>query len=231
MKKIIFGIFAHPDDEAFGPSGTMLMEVQNGAELHLITLTAGENGMNPDNHENLQEVRLREWREAGELMGASGMFHLGFVDGELNNTTLLQAVEKIELIVRNIVGSHQIPAEVEFISIDTNGITGHIDHIVASRAAHHVFYKLRREGLPLTKLRLACIPREYTGDEPNIDFVFMESGRTAREIDEIIDARHYREQIIAIMRAHHTQRGDGEQHIATRDDTDTLGINHFIVLE
>ena len=37
MKKIIFGIFAHPDDEAFGPSGTLLLETRSGTELHLIT--------------------------------------------------------------------------------------------------------------------------------------------------------------------------------------------------
>ena len=32
MNKIIFGIFAHPDDEAFGPSGALLKAVREGAE-------------------------------------------------------------------------------------------------------------------------------------------------------------------------------------------------------
>ena len=45
MKRVIFGIFAHPDDEAFGPSGTLLMETKAGTELHLITLTLGEAGI------------------------------------------------------------------------------------------------------------------------------------------------------------------------------------------
>ena len=59
MQKILFGIFAHPDDEAFGPVAALLDEVEKGTELHLITLTGGENGTNPDNLDNLGEVRLQ----------------------------------------------------------------------------------------------------------------------------------------------------------------------------
>ena len=66
MKKVIFGIFAHPDDESFGPSGTLLKLRRSGYDLHLIVLTDGEAGVNPDGIENLGEVRLQEWRRSWE---------------------------------------------------------------------------------------------------------------------------------------------------------------------
>ncbi len=60
MNKIIVGIFAHPDDEAFGCSPTLIKEASEGSEIHLITLTAGENGCNPDGHNSLGDIRLEE---------------------------------------------------------------------------------------------------------------------------------------------------------------------------
>lgn len=228
MKKIIFGVFAHPDDEAFGPAGTLLSETKHGADLRLITLTAGENGMNPDHHDNLHEVRLEEWRTAGALMGASRMYHLGFTDGMLGNIAMLEAVERVETLVRAAAAAEP-DAVIEIMSMDLSGISGHIDHIVASRAAHHVFYKLKDAGLPLARLRLACTPREHTGQTPNYDFVFMEPGRLPGEITETIDNRAHLQEILAIMRAHHTQRSDGELHIKKLGDT--VAINHFIVKE
>lgn len=223
MKKLLIGIFAHPDDEAFGPAGTLLMETKKGAELHLVTLTAGENGANPDAHPDLGEIRLREWRASGELLGASSLHHLGFTDGTLNNLAYLKIVEQLIILIETL---HQQAPDlpIELISMDVNGITGHIDHIVASRAAHHVFYTLRAR-LPLTRLRLACIPREAL-DHPNTDFVFMEPGRTKEEINEVIDARQYLDEIIAIIHTHHTQRQDGKSRLAQGE---AVAINHFIV--
>lgn len=227
MQKIIVGVFAHPDDEAFGPSGTMLREARAGAELHLILLTSGQNGLNPDGAENLAEVRLQEWHRSGQLLGAHSMHHLGYTDGELNNRTLITVSEQIEQIVREVASARDSDIEIEFISMDTNGITGHIDHIVASRAAHMAFYKLKNSGLPMTKLRLACIPREQTGDEPNVDFVFMEPGRLPDEIDEIIDNRALKDTVIEIMHCHCTQREDCEKHLANLHER--VAIDHFIV--
>jgi len=226
MKKIIFGIFAHPDDEAFGPSGTLLLETRAGSELHLITLTAGENGMNPDRHDNLGEVRLREWRTAGGLMGATTMRHLGFIDGTLSNLSFLIAIKQIEKIVRDIVTNNDEMIEIEFMTSDLNGVSGHIDHIVAARAACFVFYKLKREGFPATKVRLSCLPEEIV-TTPNIDFVFMESGRRTEEINEIVDARHVLDEVRIIMRTHHTQRSDCESHIQNLGED--VAINYFIV--
>lgn len=225
MQKIIFGIFAHPDDEAFGPSGALLLEAKAGTELHLMTLTAGENGMNPDNHENLGQVRLQEWRDAGRLMGATDMHHLGYIDGELGNNDHIAITSEIEALVRaTIAGRDDI--EIEFMSMDLNGITGHIDHIVAGRSACLAFYHLKSLGFPMTKLRLACLPADHLR-ELNTDFVFMEPGHPRHEIDETVDARDEIATIRQIIHTHHTQRSDGETHLAQLGDD--VALNYFIV--
>lgn len=226
MKKIIFGIFAHPDDEAFGPSGTLLMETRAGTELHLITLTSGDNGMNPDQHDNLSDVRLKEWRTAGMLMGAKTMNYLGYKDGLLSNHTMIEASERINELVSEVLMQAPSDAIVEFMTSDLNGISGHIDHIVAARTACYVFYSLKEHDARISRIRLACIPDSYLPNT-NIDWLYMEPGRHADEISETIDARKHRDEIITIMRAHHTQRSDGERHISQRGDG--LGLNYFIV--
>lgn len=226
MKKIIFGIFAHPDDEAFGPSGTLLLETRAGSELHLITLTAGENGMNPDNHSDLGSVRLEEWRTAGALIGATSMHHFGFIDGTLGNIDHVAIAKRLETLVRDIFARQSEPVEIEFMSLDLNGITGHIDHIVAGRSACLAFYRLKAAGLPLSRIRLACLAHAQLA-EHNTDFVYMEPGHPTDEIDETVDARAVVDDIYAIMRAHHTQRQDGETHISRNNES--VAINHFIV--
>ena len=224
MKKILFGIFAHPDDEAFGPSGTLLDEVQNGTELHLICLTGGENGENPDNVIDLGETRLEEWRNAGTLLGATSMHHLGFIDGTLNNHDQLKAAAMIERIILDTINTRD--AVVECMSMDLNGVTGHIDHIVASRTTCLVYERLKRKGLPIDKVRLACATNEQA-PTASIDFVFMEQGRKQDVINETVDARTYQDEIRAIIACHYSQRKDGMNLIETRGAT--LGIDTFIV--
>ncbi len=225
MQKILFGIFAHPDDEAFGPVGTLLQEVASGTELHLIVLTGGENGTNPDNHDDLGTVRLQEWRAAGELIGATSMHHLGYIDGTLNNLDHLAITEKLMTLVQQLT-TNKSDFEIEFMSLDLNGLTGHIDHIVAGRSACLAFYRLRSQGLPMSRIRLACLPAEDIPTQ-NTDFVYMEQGRTPQEISETIDARQYADKIHEIMQKHHTQRGDYQSNIARIGDR--LGIDTFIV--
>jgi LmbE family N-acetylglucosaminyl deacetylase len=226
MKKNIFGIFAHPDDEAFGPAGTLLSETRSGTELHLMTLTNGDAGTNPDNLENLGEERLNEWREAAKLLGAKSTRFLGYRDGELNNKDMIEVQQHIMAIISSILASLPIDAEVEFMTLDLNGYTGHIDHIITARAACFAFFKLKQTDARLTRIRFACLPeQQYPVD--NTDWVYMEAGRTPNEIDETIDARSLRSDILEIMEAHHTQRADCEAAIKSQGAN--LGLNHFIV--
>ncbi|MFZ2545366.1 MAG: PIG-L family deacetylase [Candidatus Saccharimonadales bacterium] len=226
MKKIIFGIFAHPDDEAFGTAGTLLMETKDGNDLHLVTLTLGDAGTNPDNVPNLAEIRDKEWRTAGALIGAKDMHFLGYKDGQLNNIAMLEIYDKLLTLVANIVKHEPHDVEIEFISMDTNGITGHIDHMIASRSACYTFYKMKERDKRVTRIRLACIPKSDL-PQPNTNWLYMDAGRDDSEIGEIIDARYLHDEIIPIVRAHHSQRNDGEMHI--REHGDRIGLSYFIV--
>ncbi|HSW90551.1 MAG TPA: PIG-L family deacetylase [Candidatus Saccharimonadales bacterium] len=225
MKKVLFGIFAHPDDEAFGPGGTLIKAVHDGVELHLITLTLGQNGTNPDNAPDLGTVRREEWLKSGQMIGATSQHELGYIDGRLCNIEMLEITEKIQHIVRETIADRDI--EVEFIGFDLNGLTGHIDHIVASRALCLAFYRLKQDDSRFTRIRLFCLPREQN-QSVNTNWIYMEAGRTPEEIDETIDARKYYKKIIDVMRTHHSQRSDAETQIDTLGHG--IGINHFIIL-
>ena len=227
MKKVIFGIFAHPDDEAFGPSGTLLMEKLAGNEVHLICATAGESGVNPEEQEDLALVRLEEWRKAGELLGADSMHMLGYKDGYLSNISYHEAADKIDTIIRDIIKDRD-DIIVELISMDMNGITGHLDHIFVARVACYVFYDLKEYNSRVTRLRLACLPREHA-PTANTNWLYMDAGRTPEEVGEVIDAREHFEKIKEIMRAHHSQRKDCETHLEKMGEK--VAINHFLVLE
>jgi len=225
VKKLLFGIFAHPDDEAFGPGGALIKAVHDGAELHLITLTLGQNGTNPDNVADLGAARREEWLKSGQIMGAVGQHELGYIDGRLCNIDMLEIAEKIQHIVQGATADRDV--EVEFMGFDLNGLTGHIDHIVASRALCLAFYRLKQHDSRFTRINLFCLPKEQN-PTTNTKWIFMEAGRTPEEVNEIIDAREYQRQIIEVMRIHHSQRGDAEAQIGApgRD----IGINHFITL-
>lgn len=227
MQKVIYGIFAHPDDEAFGVSPTLIKEVRDGTIVHLITLTSGQHGTNPDNHSDLGAVRLEEWKRGGELIGATSMHHFGYTDGLLSNSVLEEIAERISSLVLETI--EKTPdVSVEFMSFDLGGLTGHVDHIVAARAACLAFYRLKStHAEQLSRVRLRCLPATHY-PKANTDWLYMDAGRTDEEIDEIVDGREFHDQIIEVIRAHHSQRGDGEAHIATYGDE--LGLNQFIVL-
>lgn len=226
MKKILFGIFAHPDDEAFGPAGTLLKETRSGTELHLIMLTAGDAGVNPDNHPDISAKRLEEWYQAGALLGAQGMHYLGYKDGYLSNHIFCEVAEKIIEIVKETLQNAPSDASVEFMSFDFTGLSGHIDHIFATRAACLAFYTIKQGDPRVDRIRLMCLP-EKLYPLHDIRWLYMDKGRPDSEIDETVDARDLKQEIEAIMRTHASQSADCERILQTQGDN--LGLNYFIV--
>ncbi|MDB5165181.1 MAG: LmbE family protein [Candidatus Saccharibacteria bacterium] len=226
MKKIIIGIFAHPDDESFGPAGTLLMEAKSGTDVHLVTLTAGDAGMNPDNQADLAAVRLEEWKKAGSLIGAKSMHFLGYKDGMLSNIDMVSIGEQLIEYIMSLIAAEPADTAIELMSMDLGGVTGHIDHIVAGRSACFAFYRLREDDARFSRIRLWCLSEKYA-PHLNTSWLFMEAGHPASDIGEIVDATAYQAELRAIVQAHHTQRADGDSHLRTMGDA--LGMNYFIV--
>lgn len=225
MTKHLFAVFAHPDDEAFGPCGTLLMETDAGTQLHLVLLTAGEHGSNFDGHSDLGAVRLEEWKRSGELLGAASQTHLGYVDSLLSNTVMPEITERIIEVVRDKATGAD---EIELISFEFGGITGHIDHIVAARAAAQAFCQLKQADDRVARLRLFCLPHRIR-PERDTSWLYAEAGCDDEQVDEVIDARHLRERIETVMAAHASQASDARY--VKKLLGPELGRNWFQIIE
>jgi len=78
-------IFPHPDDEAFGVSGTIATHVKNGTPVTYACLTLGEMGRNMGNppfatRESLPKIRKQELQNAASILGINDLRMLGYRD-------------------------------------------------------------------------------------------------------------------------------------------------------
>lgn len=210
MKKLLFGIFAHPDDEAFGPSASLYQAAQSGTDVHLILLTDGENGNNPDEVSDLAQVRLKEWEESGALIGVKNQHALHYPDGGINNNLYLEIAEKILTAVRKVLKTYNSEVTIDFMTYEQGGITGHLDHIAASYITTFVYLKLRDNQSPrhhIQTLKYYCLP-QCIAPEATTGWLYMTCGKADAHCDEIFDYTELQEVKLSIMKAHYSQRDD-----------------------
>jgi LmbE family N-acetylglucosaminyl deacetylase len=126
----ILAIFAHPDDEAFGPGGTLSRYSLTGHSVHLATMTHGEAGtLGPARH--LEQSQLAHLR-AGELRCSANALHVSALniyhlpDGKLAE---LPAEQGLSIVQREIEALHPDA----LITFHAAGISGHPDHQAVSR--------------------------------------------------------------------------------------------------
>lgn len=203
MKKLLFGIFAHPDDEAFGPSGTLLKLVSEGIDLHLICLTDGESGQNPDSVEDLGATRLAEWRTAGRTLGSSSNHALHYPDGQLENVSQTEVDEKVKDIVVEVLASYDQPSEVSFMTFESQGLTGHKDHIFAAELT----VRLASE-MPTNEVWYFCLNSDQAPLEGTA--YYQPRGREDSYINLVVDVTPWKDKKNQVMDAHYTQRSDAK---------------------
>jgi LmbE family N-acetylglucosaminyl deacetylase len=63
----------------------LLKLIQDDVDVHLLLLTDGESGTNPNDTPELGKLRQDEWSRATELIGATSTAALHFPDGELSH--------------------------------------------------------------------------------------------------------------------------------------------------
>lgn len=213
MKKLLFGIFAHPDDEAFGPSASLYNEAQNSTDVHLVLVTDGENGINCDDSDDLATLRLKEWQRSGEIIGARSQIALHYPDGGLNNALYLRLASQIIEHVLKTIATYDQEVSVDFMTFEPSGITGHLDHIAVSQITTFAYARLKDKDIKnaiINTLKYYCLPISIN-PRYNASWIFMPSGRSQHEIDETFDYSHIKNKKLEIMRAHYSQRDDMKQ--------------------
>jgi N-acetylglucosamine malate deacetylase 2 len=78
-------IFPHPDDEAFGVSGTIATHIKSGTPVAYACLTLGEMGRNMGNppfatRESLPKIRKNELLNAAQVLGIQDLRMMGLRD-------------------------------------------------------------------------------------------------------------------------------------------------------
>lgn len=204
MKNVVIGIFAHPDDAAFGPGGSLALAAADGAEVHLICVTCGGAGVNVDSHMQLCDVREAEEQQAATCLGVSSVELLRYDDGQLCNALYLEIAERIMAHIRGLVSPNQ---EVLLTTFEPSGLSGHLDHVAVSMITTYAYLQLRAEYA--IKLRYYCLP-DTRYPRANTNWLYMPRGRRPEEIDEVIDVSRVRDQKLAAMDAHRSQRSDAE---------------------
>lgn len=194
-KKVVVAVFAHPDDEAFGPSGT-LTKLAKTNDVYLLCATKGEEG---GNHKNLGRIRAKELQESAKIIGIKKVYFLGFRDGTLSNSVYHSLAKKIEKKLKELE-----PQTV--ITFEQKGVSGHIDHITVSMVTTFVFNKL-----PFVKTLLYYCIRQDERRKISDYFIYFPPGYKDAEIDKTVNIKSVWETKVKAMKAHKSQFNDAER--------------------
>lgn len=223
MKKLLFGIFAHPDDEAFGPSAYLYRQAHDDVDVHLIVATDGESGRN-EGYDDLAAHRLKEWHESGKRIGVKTNFALHYPDGGLCNNLYLEIADKILKHINHVFETYNDTLIVNFITFEERGITGHIDHITMSLITTYIFEKLgskKHKNIHINDLLYYTLPIDMS-PHCNADWIYMPPGKTHDEIDLTHNFKDISDIKIHIMNAHKSQKADMNDVILAHKDSDEL---------
>ncbi len=123
-------VTAHPDDEAFGTSGTLARYGAEGIRTALVCVTRGEAGQTgglADSPAALAELRSDELRCSAQLIGLSELYLLDYPDGGA-------AAWNLPALTAQFGGLIDALRPEVIVTFDEHGITYHPDHIAVHRA-------------------------------------------------------------------------------------------------
>lgn len=100
-------VFPHPDDEAFGVSGTLALHIENGTPVTYVCGTLGEMGRNMGNppfanRETLPLIRKQELQEACEAIGIEDLRLLGLRDKTIEFEDPEELADRYKRIIQEV---------------------------------------------------------------------------------------------------------------------------------
>lgn len=203
MKKTVFCIIAHPDDEAFGPSGTLALLAKTH-DVHVVCVTDGaaDPRFHPLGGKELSDLRVVELRESAKTLGVANVHFLHFQDGSLCNNLYHEVAAKLTTLVKKYSPSL-------FITSELRGGSGHLDHVAVAMISSFVY----RETPSIDAIWYSCVSKSSSALMKKY-FIFFPTGFDRDEVDLVIDIRSVFGKKIAAARCHKTQKKDALRVIA-----------------
>jgi LmbE family N-acetylglucosaminyl deacetylase len=200
MRNTAFVILAHPDDESFGPGGTVALLSQTH-DVYLFCATKGEAGEDHSekNGMSLPEKRAQELRNASKILGVKEVIFLGYEDGHLGNSVYHEIAEKINVYVKKLQPDR-------ILTYEPRGISGHLDHIAMSMISSYVYIK----NECIKELHYLCLDLKQRGEGQSY-FIYFPPGYPDSEISKRIDITPVLDKKIAAIKQHVSQIKDVEK--------------------
>jgi LmbE family N-acetylglucosaminyl deacetylase len=142
----ILSVWAHPDDETYLCGALMARAVANGSRVVCVTATRGELG-SPDEARwpsgaPLAAVRTKELDDALAVLGVTEHHWLDYPDGGCADVDQAEAVRRVAELMADV-------APDTVLTFGPDGMTGHDDHISASRWTTEAFGQVAKDGATL----------------------------------------------------------------------------------
>ena len=156
QKRTLMGVFAHPDDESFGPGGTLARYAAEGANVHVIIATDGiagsvEASHKLEEHEILAQVRSTELANAAVALGITTIWSLPYRDSGMRNTpdndhpsALIQ--QPLDQLIDNLMEYIERLQPQVIVTHDPFGGYGHPDHIRCCESVTAAFHLAREKA-------------------------------------------------------------------------------------
>lgn len=216
MKKTVVCVFAHPDDESFGPSGT-IHKLTKDYDVYILCATKGQAGLDSrlKADSKLTTQRARELRASAKLLGVKRVHFLGFRDGTLSNNLYHKIAEKVAVHLK------RLKPEI-VMTYEPLGVSGHIDHITVALSTSFVVQKLKF----VKELWYYCLIQDHKRLRKNY-FVYFPSGYKRSDVDKTIEVRSVWDIKVASMKQHVSQKHDARRIL--KDSKKFPKEEHFIV--
>jgi LmbE family N-acetylglucosaminyl deacetylase len=153
-KRLLFA-FPHPDDESFGPGGTIAKYAREGTDVHYVCATRGEVGtveaemLKPYTHlapdQQLGALRGQELRNAADILGLTGLHYLGYRDSGMIGSADNQDPRAFinadpDRVTGQLVKIFRSVRPQVVVTFDPFGGYGHPDHIFIHHRATEAFH-------------------------------------------------------------------------------------------
>jgi mycothiol S-conjugate amidase len=137
-RRTLLVMFGHPDDESFGPGGTLARYAATGVAVHYVCATRGECGtVAPaflEGYKDIAELRTAEQDCAAKALGLRAVHYLGYRDSGMPGTPDNQhpnafAAAPLEKVTGQMVALVRALRPQVLLTFGPYGGYGHPDHI------------------------------------------------------------------------------------------------------